>query len=94
MKIKKWENFNINEKTNAAKAIAAGYNYGDKVYNKKMDKIITIADPNRPTNTYGDDYCSLGAVGQFLDNYRKISDSKIKTEFSVSEKAREVLKNI
>ena len=93
MKIKTFNE--LNEKTNAAKAIAAGYNFGDRVYNKKMDKIITIADINKPTSDYGDDYCSLGSVGQFLDNYYKtnIHPDNLRTEFSASQKGKEKYEN-
>ena len=91
MKENKLERFDtLNEKTDGAKAIAAGYNYGDTVYNNIMKKYVTIADRNRPTWNYDDKYCSLAAVGANPNTYSKDLRSKgtIKTEWSTSEKGR------
>ena len=88
MRIKKFEE--LNEKSNAAKAISAGYRVGDVVYNTIMKKYLTIAPLDLPTQEYGDEYCSLGAVGSNLDSYyKKNKKDEFRTEYSSSQKAKE-----
>jgi len=70
MKIKKVDE--LNEKTNGAKAIALGYKIGDTVYNNKLKKNVIIAHPSKPISEYGEDYCSLGAIGEFPQFYSKV----------------------
>lgn len=90
MQVKKFNEMeNLNEKSNNAKAISAGYNIGDIVYNIKMKKNLTIAPLDMPTQDYGDEYCSLSAVGANLDNYSKRDANQIyRTEFSMTPTAK------
>lgn len=87
MEIKKLENFSINENdtysTEEQKAIDAGYELGDLVYNIKMDKNLTIVkNPKIVMNDDDDATCTLGSVGQFLNNYTKVEIDPIENKSS------------
>jgi hypothetical protein len=86
MKIKRFDE--INEKSNVAKAIAAGYHVGDSVYNNIIKKYMTIAPMEMDTTKYGDTYCSLGAIGENPKIYSKDTRG-FKTEYSTSHLAKD-----
>jgi len=63
----------LNEDTeNELKATKAGWNIGDFVYNHKMGKKQQIVKPARTVlDDKEDRYCTLGAIGQWPDNFTK-----------------------
>lgn len=72
MKLKTFENFE-NYSEQEQKALDAGYNIGDTVHNKRMDKnLIIVKESSMVGNS--ERYCTLGAVGEFLDNYSKVEE--------------------
>lgn len=78
----------LNEKSNAAKAIAAGYKVGDSVYNSITKKYMKVAPMDMDTSKYGVEYCSLGAIGENPKIYSK-DNRGFKTEYSTSHLAKD-----
>jgi len=85
----------INEdlKSNEQKARDAGYEVGDTVHNRKMGKDLTIiSDGDYEKNGVNKDTCTLGAVGQFLDNYHR-SARGIKSLMSGNKRSDDLVNN-
>ena len=74
MKLKRFDHLN-EDIDNENKARKKGYNIGDTVYNHIMQKRLIIAPKYDRELFSGDKYCTLGAVGEFPENYTKISSS-------------------
>jgi hypothetical protein len=74
MKIKKFNQIN-EDSENELKAIENGFNVGDYVYNHKMGRKQQIVKPARTVlDDKEDKYCTLGAIGQWPDNFTKAEE--------------------
>ena len=72
MEVKKFDQLN-EDSENELKATKAGLDIGDYVYNHKMGKKQQIVKPARTVlDDKEDKYCTLGAVGQWPDNFTKV----------------------
>lgn len=74
MKIKKF-NESIEYNNNEKKAIKAGYNIGDQVYNSTMKKYLTVVKDSRIVlDNKQDKFCTLGSIGENLPFYTKVTN--------------------